>query len=248
MLMVRFFVKDNRFEGKKVCFITLTINCALSFVKIFFGYMANSYALIADGFHSLSDVASDVLVIVAFLWGRKPRDSDHPYGHGKIETFLSTVFGVVLCIVGVMIVVNAFKSARVGSFRSFYGPHVIIVALCSVLIKEWMYRYNLAESKRLRSYAIFANAWHHRSDAFSSIVVLVGVAGAYLGFPFFDVFAAVAVGVIISIIAVKILVKTVAELVETSAGKDVIDSIMLIASSHHSVILFIKFMLAMSVV
>ena len=222
-------------QGRIVCLVTFIINVLLSVAKLFFGFLTMSSALIADGFHSLSDTLSDVLVFVAFIISRKPHDADHPYGHGKIETFLSSILGMSLIVVGFYIARDGISRIAANSSHAISGIAIPVAAI-SLIVKELLYHYNIVMSRKVRSQALYANAWHHRSDAISSLAVLFGVTGARYGFPIFDPIAACVVAVIIAIVGVIILIKTGKELIETSVDDKTIAKLKGIADGHDLVI------------
>jgi cation diffusion facilitator family transporter len=166
-------------EGLRVTWVGLASNVALVIFKLWAGLAAGSQALVADGVHSLTDLFSDTVVLFGLKWGRAGEDADHPYGHARIETISGMIVGFLLIIVGLWIAYSAFNSiyahrtARPGLFA-------IWAAAISVIIKEVLYWYTLKVGKRIKSVAVIANAWHHRTDAFSSIAVLVGVGATYI--------------------------------------------------------------------
>ncbi|MFQ5453153.1 MAG: cation diffusion facilitator family transporter [Candidatus Zixiibacteriota bacterium] len=166
-------------SGLKVTWLGIAVNIFLVIIKIYAGLIAKSQALVADGVHSLSDMFTDFVVLFGLKIGRKDEDLNHPYGHARIETISGMLVGVVLFI---------FASGLVySSILSLYkheesAPNIlsIIIILTSIILKEGMYWYTLIISQRIRSMALAANAWHHRTDALSSVAVLFGVGGTYL--------------------------------------------------------------------
>jgi cation diffusion facilitator family transporter len=185
-------------EMKKVTLIGSAIDLLLGVVKIFVGWIASSQSLIADGVHSLSDLATDFVVLYAAKHGSREADEDHPYGHGRIETLATAGLGVALIIVAIGIAWDAI--ARLFEPERLFEPGIwaLVVALLSVVLKEWIYRYTMRVAKRVRSPMLEANAWHSRSDAISSIVVVIGVGGTMLGLDYLDAIAAVGVALMVA--------------------------------------------------
>lgn len=179
---------DNSVTVKTIRHITWVgfwVNAALMALKLIFGYIGHSDALVADGYHSLSDFATDFIVLIFVGLAYRSADTDHPYGHGKFETFASLLIGVSLAIVAIGIGAEGVK-AIIGSFSGEELPRpgviTLIIALLSIAGKEALYRYTVSAGRKLHSPALVANAYHHRSDAISSVATLVGVAGAiFLG-------------------------------------------------------------------
>lgn len=203
-------------DQKKINSITIwgmVINIILSVVKILAGSIIKSVALIADGIHSLSDLVTDVAVLVSSKAARKPADTSHPYGHGKIETIGTLVIGLVLLIVGGGIGWSSVHSLYHGE-KFFPGPVVAIVAFVSVVSKELLFQFTQKLAKQIHSAALYANAWHHRSDAFSSIAVLIGSILSLFGVGYGDQLAGLVVGIMIVAVAGTILFDGVKELSE----------------------------------
>jgi cation diffusion facilitator family transporter len=176
-------MSDQRF--KKAAFgawVGIVGNLALAAVKFIFAVISGSGALMAESVHSASDVAGSIAVLIGLKIAQKPADADHPYGHGKAETISAIVVSMLLILVGLQLVVNAIKSL-------FEGPHTpgdqyylaFWVTLFAIVVKESMFQYKYRLGKKLNSQAIIANAWEHRSDAYSSIAGLIGIGGAWLG-------------------------------------------------------------------
>ena len=165
--------------GLRVTWIGSVVNLLLVGFKLWAGFVSGSQALIADGIHSLSDLFSDFVVILGLRWGRKHEDKDHPYGHGRIETISSMIVGMLLIVVGLWIAYSAI--AAIYSHEAS-RPSLLAVwaALISIVAKEVMFWWTMAIGRRINSMALIGNAWHHRTDAFSSVAVLVGVGATYL--------------------------------------------------------------------
>ncbi len=191
------------------------VNLALSALKIAAGVFGQSYALIVDGIHSLSDLLSDLLVWVAGRQASRSPDQDHPYGHARFETLATLVLGVVLGGVALGIAWDALQ--RLLQMQSLDRPGLIAVLAASISIgmKEWLYRYTLGFARRVGSEMLRANAWHHRTDALSSVIVLVGVVGTLMGINYLDSLAAIAVCFMIVKIAWDLVWEAIRELVDT---------------------------------
>ncbi|MEW7976515.1 MAG: cation diffusion facilitator family transporter [Candidatus Sedimenticola endophacoides] len=212
-------------EVQRVTLVGAVVNLLLSAAKIALGFVAQSQALIADGFHSLSDLLSDALVYVVAKHGHHAPDPDHPYGHGRFETAATLGLGVLLLLVALGIIWDAGQ--RLFEPRELMRPGVlaIYVALASVLAKEWLYHFTMRVAKAVGSDMLRANAWHHRSDAVSSIVVLVGVAGTLAGLSYLDAIAAIGVGLMIIHVAWEISEPAFQELVDAGLEQEQLERI-----------------------
>ena len=201
---------------RRVALVGLAVNLALSALKFAAGFLGHSRAVVADAVHSLSDVATDVALLVGVRYWSRPRDVDHPYGHGRIETIVTVSIGLLLAIVGVGI---AYESiARIHERHAETpGAVALVAALVSIVAKEVLYRWTVRVGRRVKSSAVIANAWHHRSDALSSIPALLAVGGAMLvpAWPFLDHIGAVVVCLFILGAAYKILRPAVGQLIDT---------------------------------
>jgi cation diffusion facilitator family transporter len=200
-------------------------NVLLSAIKIVVGWLGQSQSLIADGVHSLSDLVSDLMVWFAGRKANEAPDERHPYGHGRFETLATLGLGILL--LGVAIGIGWDAASRLFEPESLLhpAPITLIAATLSIGIKEWLYWYTLGYAKRVRSDLLRANAWHHRSDAISSIVVLVGVAGTLAGLPYLDAIAAFIVALMIAGVAWELGLDAVRELVDTALDAKRLDAI-----------------------
>ncbi len=218
-------------EVKRCTLIGLVVNAILSALKIVAGFIGNSGAMIADGIHSVSDFATDIVVLAFVGVTARGIDKRYHYGHGKFETFATMIIAVVLFAVAV----GLFWSSGESVLRSLGGEEIeapsyfaLIMAAVSIATKEILYRYTAHVGDAVKSMALVANAWHHRSDAFSSIAALVGIAGAMFLSPqwrILDPLAAMAVSVFIAIVAWRLLMPSVQELLEVSLPDDEINAI-----------------------
>jgi len=182
---------------QKAAVIGAIVNTILSVVKIIVGVIGQSQSLIADGIHSVSDLVSDALVYITARKSHHAPDAEHPYGHGRFETMATMALGGFLILVATGIVWDAF--ARMLSPEKLLEPSAItmIAAGFSILANEGLFQYTLRIGRNVKSNLLIANAWHHRSDAVSSIVVLVGIVGTMSGLPYLDAVAAIGVGVMV---------------------------------------------------
>ena len=191
------------------------VNLALTIAKVFFGIIGHSHALIADGVHSLADLSTDLMVWFAAKYSNQPADKEHPYGHARIETAFTVGLGVVLIATAIGIVIDSAQRLLNPETLLQPTPIVLLVAFISILANEGLYHYTVRVAREFNSNLLKANAWHHRSDAISSVVVLVGVAGSLLGFPYLDAFAAVGVALMIGKIGWDQAWTSIRELVDT---------------------------------
>ena len=230
----------------RVTWIGSIVNFLLLVFKFITGILGHSSALIADAVHSLSDFITDIIVIVFVKISGKPEDEDHKYGHGKYETLATALIGIALFAVGAGLLASGVtKVSEVMKGATLPAPSIIalIAASVSIIAKEILYRYTVQMGKKLDSQAVIANAWHHRSDAFSSIGTLAGIGGAiFLGekWRILDPIAAVLVSAFIIKVAIELIKPCVDELLEGSLPADmeqkildVIASFPEISSPHH---------------
>lgn len=204
---------------QRVAFVSGLANLLLSIAQIVVGLVANSAALVADGIHSVSDLISDVLVWFTAHHAAQAPDEDHPYGHGRFETAATLGLGILLAVVASGIVWNGFERL-LDADRPVPGVLAVAVAFAGILVKESLYWYTIAVARRLESEMLRANAWHHRSDAISSVIVLIGVAGAVLGFTYLDAVAAILVGLFVLKIGWDLGRGAMSELVDTALDSD----------------------------
>ena len=228
------FASDNR-RIRAVTYLGIFINIGLAFVKLVVGTIAGSMALFADGVHSFSDVATDIVVLLGVRFGSKEPDTKHPYGHGRIETFSTVVVAVILVVVGGLMIYKASMSiARVrggAEQECVISALVVWVAILSVVLKEGLYWITRIVAVRSHSTALYANAWHHRSDALSSVAVLIGFASIKMGYAYGDQVAAIAVGLMIILVGAKIVGKCFDELTERAVDGDTFKQITQIIES-----------------
>ena len=206
-------------ESQKVTIVGASIDLFLSIIKIVLGFIGQSSALIADGIHSFSDLLTDWITWYASKLSGDAPDDDHPYGHERFETIATLGISIFLAIVGTIIIFDGFE--RISKPNELqYTNWLIAAAAASILSKEGLYWYTLKVSKSIKSDLLRANAWHHRTDALSSIVVVIGIIGAVNGYSFLDSVAAMIVGVLIIYIGWQLGFEATKELVDTSIDQE----------------------------
>ena len=194
-------------------------------LQVVAGYLGRSQSLMADGLHSLSDLLADIMVLFANRHGNRHADADHPYGHARIETAATLILGVALAALGVALLFAAgMLQAHPGQVQPVQ-PFTFWIALIALAAKECMFRYMLAVAKRVRSQMLIANAWHARSDAASSLVVVAGISGNLMGYTFLDLVAAAVVGVMIAHMGGKFALEALAELIDTGLSAEEVEAI-----------------------
>ena len=208
----------------KVSIITLLVNVFLSILKIISGILGKSSAMISDGVHSLSDIISTIIVIIGIKLSNKNEDTLHQYGHERFENVASIILSFLLFITGVLIGINGIKNIHT---NTIVIPKFIalIAALISIIIKEWMYHYTIKTAKKYNSDAMKADAWHHRSDAISSIISLIGIYFTIKGYIYMDLIASIIISLIIVKISVEIFIESINKMLDTACSKEIIDNI-----------------------
>lgn len=202
-------------EIRKVTLIGSAIDLSLGVAKIIGGFLASSTALIADGVHSLSDLATDIIVIYAAKHSHKEADAEHPYGHGRFETLATVILGVALIAVAVGIGIDAIDRLFHVERQLHPTELALYIAIASIISKEAIYHYSMVIARKYRSEMLKANAWHSRSDAISSVIVVVGVVGSMAGLSYLDAIAAVGVALMIVKIGWDLAWQSLRELIDT---------------------------------
>ena len=209
--------------------VTLTgaiVNTLLAIAQLLGGFFAQSQALIADGVHTLSDLASDFVVLFAAKIASKDADEDHPYGHGRFETVATVILGLALGSVAIGIAMNAIGRLMNPERLLQPQPLALLFVALAIISKEGLYHYTMSVANRLDSKMLKANAWHHRSDAISSVLVAIGVAGSvFLEIPWLDAAAAIIVAVMIFYMGLKLIMDSTMELVDTAWEPEKTDAI-----------------------
>lgn len=213
-------LEKEKHAASRVTLIGMFLDAFLGVIKVIGGTLFHSQALVVDGIHSFTDVASDWVVLAVMRLSRKGPDADHPYGHQRIETLGTLLLGSILIAVGAALAWENILRLLSGENLAVPGWPVLVAAAVSVIGKEWIYRYTRHVGIQIRSDLIIANAWHSRTDAFSSVVVLVSTIGAMLGFVWLDVVAAVVIAGIIIHIGWKFTWDSVKELVDTGLSEE----------------------------
>ena len=212
-------------EVRRVTLVGSAVDLSLGVAKIAGGYIANSQALIADGIHSLSDLGTDIIVLYAAKHSHREADAEHPYGHGRIETLATVVLGVALVLVAIGIGVDAID--RLFHVERLMQPTMLAlyIAMVSVVSKEFIYHYSMRIARKFRSEMLKANAWHSRTDAISSIIVVIGVIGSMAGLNYLDAIAAVGVAVMIAKIGWDLSFQSLRELIDTGLDPERVELI-----------------------
>ena len=219
---------------KSITYLGMAVNIALSVIKVAIGLSAASLALVADGIHSLSDVATDMAVLLGLRLGSKKPDQSHPYGHGRAETFSAGLVALILIVVGGAMIYYATSAiARDEMTIPRFG--VLVAAAISIAAKEWLYRITQKVAIQSHSPALYANAWHHRSDALSSVAVVIGFISLEFGFGHGDQVAAIAVGMMIIWVGVRVIGDALRELTEAAVDPDTSEHIKNIINSDSSI-------------
>ena len=220
---------------QRVTLIGAAVNCGLASLQIVFGVLGKSQALLADGIHTLSDLVTDFIVLYASRRSSREADKAHPYGHGRIETLASMLLGVILGMVGIGIGIRGVESILEPPQS---GPEVITVffAFIAIVAKEGLYRYTLNAARATHSAMLESNAWHHRSDALSSIVVLVGISAQLLGIAYMDAVAAIIVACMISWMGLRLTRNALSELIDTGLDLDLVEQVRTAMMANPSVV------------
>lgn len=218
--------RDVRYrETARVTIVGAVLDLVLGIAKLVAGHFAYSQALIADGIHSLSDLVTDGLVLYAARHASQGPDAEHPYGHGRFETIATVGLAVALILVAIGIAYDAITRLIEPEQLPHPGVWALLVAVLSIAGKEWIYHYTMRVAQRQRSDMLRANAWHSRTDAFSSVIVLIGVAATMAGFTYFDALAAIGVALIIAHIGGGLGWKALKELVDTAVDQRQVESL-----------------------
>ncbi len=207
----------------KVSRVSIAANLALTILKLAAGIVAHSGAMISDAIHSASDVFSTIVVIIGIRISGKASDKDHPYGHERMECVAAIVLATILSVTGLGIGYKAMQKIAGGDYAQLTVPGVLALAaaVLSIVVKEGMYQYTKVYAKRIDSGALMADAWHHRSDALSSVGALIGIAGSRMGFPILDPVASVVICVFIEKAAYEIFMDAVDKMVDKACDEKV---------------------------
>lgn len=212
-------LNEERYEiGNRISIISIIVNIILSGIKLAAGIFGKSSAMVADSVHTLSDVASTIAVIIGLKISKKPADKEHPYGHEKAEPVMAKILAIMLILTAVGIgyggVIKIIEgSEQIPENIALYG------AILSIIIKEWMYRFTIKGAEKINSPALKADAWHHRSDAMSSVGSLVGIFVARMGYPVFDSITAIVIALFIIKVGVSIYIDSIKQLIDQSVDQ-----------------------------
>ncbi|MFW6006828.1 MAG: cation diffusion facilitator family transporter [Halanaerobiales bacterium] len=217
-------MEDRYLKSRRVSLISLLINIILTIVKIIVGFFFKSKALIADGFHSLSDVASTSIILVSIKYSHTEADQKHPYGHGKAEAIGTIILGFILIITSITLIRETFNNIFHQNIH-IPGNLALIVAFISIITKEGLYHYTLKMGKKMNNKALIADANHHRSDALSSIAALIGILGSRIGVPVLDPLAGLIVSLFIGKIGLNISKEAINELMDSMPSPEKVNTI-----------------------
>lgn len=206
----------------KVSRISILVNVILSLLKLIAGIVARSGAMVSDAVHSASDVFSTIIVMIGIRISSKESDKEHPYGHERMECVAAIVLAVILFLTGLMIGYQGLIKIISGKYGELGIPGALALwaAVISIVVKEWMYWYTRINAKKINSAALMADAWHHRSDALSSIGSFVGILAARLGFPVMDPIASVIICIFILKAAIDIFKDAISKMVDQSCDEE----------------------------
>lgn len=228
---------DRGKEIRRITVVGAIVNIILTIFKIIAGALGRSAAMVADGIHSLSDLLSDIVVLVFTHISSKGKDKNHSFGHGKFETLATLIVSVILVAVGAKLMADGVASiigVMNGNSIPLPGSIALWAAIGSIIIKEILYHATIRTARRTNSPVVLANAWHHRSDALSSIGALTGIAGAMIlgeKWTILDPIASCCISIAIIVVAVKMSLPSLAELLETSLPEEIEKDIISIANS-----------------
>ncbi len=222
---MEFSLEQRTQKTNRITLWGVAVNLVLSVIKIVGGVFGHSQALLADGLHSLSDLASDGMVLLAAKHANEDADEDHPYGHARYETLATVALGFLLIAVAVGIAIDAISRLDQNTDPILPHMYTLVIAAISVLGKEVLFHATKRVALQIRSPMLEANAWHHRSDAISSIIVFIGIGGTYFGYPLLDVVAAIVVAFMIAKIGIDLARQSVQELVDTALDTETTERI-----------------------
>ncbi|MCP4482549.1 MAG: cation transporter [bacterium] len=218
---------------KQVTIVGLIVNIFMAILKVFFGYFGKSTSLVVDGVHSFSDILSDFAIILGIkVWSKSP-DKKHPYGHSRFETFITIFIAVMLLIITFGILISALRNYLTGAYQQ---PRAItlVIAFFSIIFKEYLYRKTKAVAAEVNSSALLANAWHHRSDALSSLPVFLAILLSIINpnWRFLDYIGAIIVAIFLFLFVFKLLKNVYSELMEVSAPREHLDRVKAIINNN----------------
>ena len=218
---------DNKKIANRVSIITIIGNILLAIIKFIAGIVGNSMAMISDGIHTLSDILTTVIAVVGINIASKEDDNSHRYGHERFECIASILLSFLLFMTGFEIGLSGIKTIINGSYADIAMPGIlaIVAAVISIIIKELMYQYTIRAAKKIESDALKADAWHHRSDAISSIGALIGIVLSRCGYKIFDSIASILISILICKVAIEIFMDAMDKLVDKSCDEETVNKI-----------------------
>lgn len=230
--------KTNEQIAMPVLWGTLIGNILLTAFKLFAGFFANSAAMVSDAVHSLSDVVAELIVMAGIKLSNQKSDKEHPYGHERIECVAGVILAFILFLVGGLIGWSGLRKTMSGNYGDLAVPGVLalIAAVVSIVVKEVMYWYAILAAKKINSVSLKASAWHHRSDALSSVGSFAGIFGARSGFPILDSVASIVISVFIIKVAFSIFKESMDKMIDTSCADSVVDEMRNIVLAQDSVL------------
>lgn len=239
----KFFSKDAgaRTEmqiAMHVSTVSIIVNVVLSLIKLAAGIFAKSGAMVSDSVHSMSDVFSTFIVMIGVTIAGKKSDKEHPYGHDRLECVASILLAVILSITGLGIGITGIKKVMEGNYGTLQIPGMLalIAAVTSIIVKEWMYWYTRSAANKINSGALMADAWHHRSDALSSIGAFIGILGARMGFPILDPIASIVICFFIEKASFDIFKDAMDKMVDKSCSDEIETAMEKVIMSHGQVL------------
>ncbi len=230
--------KDAEKVAVRVSAYSIIVNMVLSLGKLLAGILAHSGAMISDAVHSASDVFSTLIVIIGVKLGGKTSDAEHQYGHERLEDVAAILLAVILFLTGAGIGLQGVRTIAGGNYKNLQIPGVmaLVAALISIVTKEWMFWYTKRAADKIHSGALMADAWHHRSDALSSVGALFGIAGARMGYPVLDSVASVIIALFIIKAAYDIFMDSVDRMVDKSCDREMVDAMFQTAADQEGVL------------
>ena len=214
--------EDRIKEGLKVSFVTIIANAVLAIFKFVAGIIGKSNAMISDSVHSFSDVLSTIIVVVGLKLSNKKADKEHPYGHERMESIAAFILATMLFVTGILIGIEGIKNIISNKTIEIPTIFALVAAIISIAVKEGMYWYTIYYAKKIKSESLKADAWHHRSDALSSIGSLIGIGGAMLGLTILDSIASVVICIFIIKVAYDIFKDSLEKVVDCSVSESLI--------------------------
>ena len=235
-------IRDDKSIAMRVSVVSIIINTILSIGKVAAGVIAGSGAMISDGVHSASDVFSTIIVIIGFNIAHKESDEKHQYGHERFECIAAMILGAILLATGIGIGLSGINKIIAGIEGNLSAPGslALVAAVISIVVKEWMYWYTRSAAIKINSGALKADAWHHRSDALSSVGSFIGILGARIKFPILDPIASIIICLFIVKVSYDIFKDSIYKLIDASCDDETINKIREIALAQEGVMQLVK--------